>query len=167
MAVGPLEKTMSPNGQAATENKKKRTGKRSVRRIALKVGALLVVGWVLLQFLGPYTRLKNRMKWQVGTDRLQGWAMDALENRPPPADVGPPGAIARDALPDDIRPLAAECFVVIVDQTHAVEEHVLFACGGGFYHYGLRVGSPAFRPTPDRQFRMERLADGVWGLRER
>lgn len=157
---------MSASGEAATGDNK-RTGRQSVRRAVVLIGGLLVVGWVLLQFLGPYTRLRNRVKWRIGADRLQAWAIDVLEHRPPPADVGPPGAIAPDALAADILPLTAECFVVIVDGTDAVEEHVLFACGGGFYHYGLQVGRSGFEPAPARQLHKERLADGVWGLWER
>ena len=140
---------------------------KSIRGWALTLGVLVLVAWLLVQLFGPYSQLKNRAKWLVGVDRLQSWAVSALENRPPPAVVGPQGAIDVNFVPADIRELADGCFIVVLEAHDDVEEHVHFACGGGFYHYGLCVGRPGFKPAPSRSFQLEELADGVWGLYER
>ena len=36
--------------------------------------AILAAFWLALQFAGPYTSLRNRVVWIVGTERLQQWA---------------------------------------------------------------------------------------------
>lgn len=76
-----------------------------------------------------------------------------------------------DTLPEDIRqlqPRGGFGFVTYVKANPETgsQEHILFACGGGFHHYGLRVGRRGFEPKPDSQFRFERLGDGVWGMDE-
>jgi hypothetical protein len=118
--------------------------------------------WMALQFVGPYTSLKNRVRFGVGVDRLQHWAIDTLDNPPPLTEIGPPGAIALKHLPDDIRTLA-KGFCVVVPARQREDEHILFACGGGHYHWGLMVGRPGFVPDQERIFRFEKIADGVWG----
>ena len=141
--------------------------KRPFVRILVTGLAVVAVLWLLLQVLGPYSRLRNRAKWLVGTERLQTWAIEAMRNPPPPAADGPDGAIDVDSLPDDIRKLVPHGFVVIVEAHNDIEGHILFAIGSGFYHYGLRVGGPTFEPWPDSQYNFEKLADGVWGQYER
>jgi hypothetical protein len=143
-----------------------RRAKRPAARWVAAVVVVVLAVWRRLQVFGPYSRPKSCVKWQIGTERLQAWAVETLRD-PLPAAAGPSGAINRKHLSEDTRSLASRGFVVFVEARNGVQEHVLFACGGGFYHYGLRVGAPGFRPAPDGQFGMEKIADGVLGMYER
>lgn len=46
------------------------------------------------------------------------------------------------------------------------DEYVWVEFGGGFYHYGLRIGPPGFVPPTERGWRLSRWADGVWYYEE-
>jgi hypothetical protein len=136
--------------------------------IALALGAAVVIALFSVRSRDPYRDLRLRVQHQVGIPRLQTWAVSVLDN-PAQAFAGPEGRIRNEDLPEDIRVLAENGFVVYEKARVEVglEEHILFACGGGFYHWGLRVGRRGYQPSPDSQFHFEQLADGVWGLHER
>ena len=126
-----------------------------------------VAGWWFWRNAGPYGSLRAEVR-SIGVDRLQSWAVSVLDNPPTEFGAGPEGTLRPDEIPADIRPLAQGFVVYRPGQPDiGSEEHILFACGGGFYHYGLRVGRPGYQPLPDRQFHFEKLGDGVWGMRER
>jgi hypothetical protein len=146
--------------------KKKR---RAIRRVVFLIIGIVAVGWLALQFVGPYSTLRNRVMFIIGTARLQEWAVSVLDDPAREFAPGPEGNIDPKDLPEDIRPLSKHGFVVYVEARKDIglEEHVLFACGGRFYHYGLRVGRPGFKPLPDSQYCFCKLADGVWGMYER
>lgn len=145
--------------------------KRQKRRLVIVVVAVglvvLAAGWWALQRFGPYSSLRREAR-SIGIDRLSSWAVSVLDNPPTESGTGPEGALRRADIPADIRPLARG-FVLYEpgDPESGQGAHILFACGGGFYHYGLRVGRPGYEPRPDSRFHFEKLRDGVWGMYER
>ena len=56
---------------------------RGRRRGMAVFAALYVALWVGLQLFGPYTSLRNRIVWVVGTERLREWADEVFANPPP------------------------------------------------------------------------------------
>jgi hypothetical protein len=135
---------------------------------------LLVVvlsgAWVLYQFVGPYNTLRRHVLNQVGVVRLQEWAVSVLDNPPSMyAPIGPQRRLRTEDIPSDIEQLASSCMIIYNPARYevGVQEHILFACGSGFYHYGLRVGRTGYEPAHDSQFYVEKIGDGVWGLYER
>lgn len=138
--------------------------------IVVLIAVALGGGWILLQSVGPYQTLRRRLVHQVGVARLQEWAVSVLDDPPSIyASTGPERCLRRDDIPNDIMSLASSCWIIYNPADHevAVQEHILFACGGGFHHYGLLVGRPGYEPAQDNQFCYEKLQDGVWGLYER
>jgi hypothetical protein len=121
--------------------------------------AVLVAFWLALQFVGPYTSLKNRVVWVVGSERLQQWAVETLDN-PPPADEHGTILLDRNTLPEDIRSVAGHYNLVILGHEKR-EDCISLGHGGGFYHWGVTVGRPGF--TPSYPSRYEKIADGIWG----
>jgi hypothetical protein len=121
---------------------------------------LYVALWVGLQIFGPYTSLRNRIVWVVGTDRLQQWAVDTLGEPSPAKD----GVILLDsnALPEDICTVAGNRYnkVFWLD----TEDCVLFGHGYGFYHWGIAVGRPGWKPFAPSFF--DEIADGIWGFND-
>jgi hypothetical protein len=64
--------------------------------------AIFAIAWVALQFFGPYTTLRNRVVWVIGTERLQEWAVEVLDD-PPPVDADGMALLDPDSVPEDIR----------------------------------------------------------------
>jgi hypothetical protein len=129
----------------------------------------MVAACVVPRLTDPYSRLRNGVRDRVGVQRLQEWAVSVLDN-PPPVGPGLERWVKPEQMPENIRALLPDGAVVCYQGGRpgvGSGEHVLFACGGGFFHYGLRVGRSGFQPEPDSQFHYEELADGVWGLYER
>jgi hypothetical protein len=102
--------------------------------------AVFAAAWLALQFMGPYTSLRNRVVWIVGTERLQRWAVELLDN-PPPADADGRVMLDRDNLPEDIRTVAGHYNMVILTDD-ASQDRISFGHGGGFYHWSIIVGRP-------------------------
>ena len=137
---------------------------RGDRRAVVKHLTTLIVFWLLLQFFGPYTSLRNRVVWIVGTDRLQQWAIDVLDN-PPQPDEHDKRYLDVNALPEDIRilagPIRQQNSVLMFDDDR--DQHCIqFGHGGGFYHWGILVGRSGFAPRP--RHRYFKIADGIWGF---
>lgn len=123
--------------------------------------AILAAFWLALQFMGPYTSLRNRVVWSVGTERLQQWAVGVLDN-PPPADKDGRILLDRDGLPEDIRTVAGHYNMVILTDD-ASQDRISFGHGGGFYHWSIIVGRPGYIPSHPKEY--DRIADGIWGYR--
>lgn len=125
--------------------------------------AVLAVAWLALQFFGPFTSLRNRVVWVVGTERLKQWAVEVLDN-PPPANEYGIILLDPDTLPEDIRPVAGHYNQVMLsdDGTH---DHILCLQGGGFYWPAIKVGRPGFTPSSPGEY--EKIADGIWGYPSR
>lgn len=128
------------------------------------VGYLAICGaaWMALQFFGPYTSLRNRAVWVVGTDRLQQWAVEVLDN-PPPVNENGRILLDRETLPEDIRSVAGHYNTVDLSDDGS-EGLISLGHGGGFYHWGIIVGRPGYTPFYSDQY--DKIADGVWGYRE-
>lgn len=124
--------------------------------------AILASFWLALQFIGPYTNLRNRVVWIVGTERLQQWAVEVLDN-PPPANENGTVLLSRDNLPEDIRRVAGHYNAVFLSDDGR-EDRISLGHGGGFYHWGLLVGRPGYAPFYSNQY--DKIADGIWGYRE-
>lgn len=125
---------------------------------------LLLVFWITLQFFGPYTSLRNRVVWIVGTERLQQWAIEVLDNPPPPDEHGRRELDPQD-IPEDIRTLAGpfrQRNVVLMHDDDMNQHCIQFGHGGGFYHWGILVGRPGYTPIPSHRY--FRIADGIWGF---
>jgi hypothetical protein len=127
--------------------------------------AILAAFWLALQFFGPYTSLRNRVVWVVGTERLQQWAVETLDNPPPPDENGMI-LLDRDALPEDIRSVAGHLpqYNVVFLSDDGKNDRISFGHGGGFYHYGIIVGRPGFVPVNPSRY--DKIADGIWGCQE-
>ena len=123
--------------------------------------AVFVAAWLTLQFFGPYTSLRNRVVWVVGTERLQQWAVKTLDN-PPPADREGRIQLDRDALPEGIRSVAGN-YNVVMPSDDGKPDRISFRHGGGFYHWSIFMGRPGFVPRNPSQY--DKIADGVWGYR--
>jgi acetyl esterase/lipase len=143
-----------------------------LRKFLLLIG-WIAIGWgfggILLDNLHPYNLMRHQAQQDVGIERLQQWANSQFDN--PPAQfssTGPQRSFRRKDLPQLIRQLADGCYVVYEPRSSdsAADEHILFACGGGFYHYGLRVGRRRYKPEPSNSFTYEKLGEGVWGMYE-
>ena len=119
--------------------------------------AVFLVFWLALQFIGPYTSLRNRVVWGVGTDRLQQWVVEVLDN-PPAANEHGMILLDRNTLPEDIQAIAGHHNEMILADEY---DHISFGHGGGFYHWGILVVSPGYTPHYPDQY--DRIADGIWG----
>jgi hypothetical protein len=129
---------------------------------AVGYSAAFAASWLALQFVGPYTGLRNRVVWLVGTERLQQWAVEVLDN-PPPADEYGRILLNRDTLPEDIRSIAGHYNVIFLSED-GKDDRISLGHGGGFYHWGIVVGRPGFTPTDPSQY--DKIADGMWGYFE-
>ena len=127
--------------------------------------AILAAFWLALQFAGPYTSLRNRVVWIVGTERLQQWAVETLDD-PPPADEHGRIILDRDSLPEDIRNVAGyePQYNVVLPSDEGKADCLSFGHGGGFYHWGIIVGRPGFVPVNPSRY--DKIADGIWGCQE-
>ena len=123
--------------------------------------SVFAAAWLALQFFGPYTSLRNRVVWVVGTERLQQWAVETLDN-PPPADREGRIQLDRDALPEGIRSVAGNYNVVMLSDD-GKPDRISFRHGGGFYHWSIIVGRPGFVPSNPSQY--DKIANGIWGYR--
>lgn len=127
------------------------------------VVCLVVLGvlWLALQLFGPYTSLRNRVIFVVGTERLQQWAIETLDH-PPPAD--PFGRILLEAndLPEDIRTLAGTYTGVTLSEDGR-NDFIQFEHGDKENHWGIVVGRPGCNPS--RYNGHEKIAEGIWGYR--
>jgi hypothetical protein len=133
-----------------------------------RIGALGYLGifavfWLALQFLGPYTSLRNRVVWVVGTERLQQWAIETLDNPPPADDEYGMILLNRNDLPEDIQMVAGHHNVVFLSHD-GTEDRISLGHGGGFYHWGISVGRPGYVPHYHASY--DRIAPGIWGYRE-
>jgi len=122
--------------------------------------AVFAVAWVALQFFGPYTTLRNRVVWVIGTERLQEWAVEVLDD-PPPVDADGMALLDPDSVPEDIRSVAGRRITVYVSDDGS-EDRISLRHGGGFYYWGLYVGRPGYTPHYPNQY--DRIADGIWGF---
>ena len=118
---------------------------------------ILAVSWLALQFFGPYTSLRNRVVWVVGTERLQQWAVETLNKLPPP-NRDRKILLDRDTLPEDIQKIAGHYNVVIQDGWF---DRISFGHGGDLYHWSIEVGRPGYTPRHPNEY--DKIADGVWG----
>ncbi len=124
--------------------------------------AVFAVAWLVLQFFGPYTSLRNRVVWVVGTKRLQQWAVEVLDN-PPPANEYGVILVDLDSLPEDIRSVAGDHnFVFETDDGKG--HYISLAHGHRPYQWSIAIGRPGFIPPNPGLYK--RLADGVWGYRD-
>jgi hypothetical protein len=121
---------------------------------------LLAASWLGMQFFGPYTSLRNRVVWVVGTDRLQEWAVETLDNLPQTNET----VLFRDTLPEDIRSIA-EHDVTAFQSVHGSFDYLLFSHGGKFHQWGILVGRPGYTPPSSRRFHYDKIGDGIWGFR--
>lgn len=120
---------------------------------------ILAVSWLALQSFGPYTSLRNRVVWVVGTERLQHWAVETLDN--PPLGVRGVILLDRDTLPEDIRKIAGHHNVVL---QVGWDSRISFGHGGDFYHWSIVVGRPGYTPSSPNEY--DKIADGVWGYHD-
>jgi hypothetical protein len=125
------------------------------------VGCLVVLGvlWLALQLFGPYTSLRNRVIFVVGTERLQQWAIETLDH-PPPVDKNGNILLEANDLPEDIRTLTGFYNVVWLSEDGS-HDCILFGHDSGFYRWGIVVARPGCNPSFNRS--RERIADGIWG----
>lgn len=140
---------------------------RGKRAAAAGYLAVFAVAWVALQLFGPYTGLRNRVVWIVGTERLQQWAVEVLDN-PPPASEHGIILLDRDTLPEEIRPVAGQYNQVILSGD-GKQDHILCLHGGGFYHWAIKVGRPGFAPLPPPKSstRLPMGSEGIGSRRRR
>lgn len=122
--------------------------------------AVFAVAWVSLQLFGPYTSVRNRVVWVVGTERLQQWAVAVLDD-PPPADANGIASLDPNSLPDDIRSVAGRRIEIYIAEDES-ESWISLRHGGGFLYWRILIGRPAFTPYAPHQY--DKIADGIWGI---
>ncbi len=131
-------------------------------RVAAVVGAVTVglVGTAFLSWEPIYKtrtpRFANAVKKVADPQQLQQWALAVIRDKEKAAALS--DEIPLDAVPASIRNLRgwpiqyARCYA-----GHAQDPSVWLVWGGGFGHWGMRVGSPAFKivPEPDDNYYIE------------
>lgn len=151
------------------------------RRITNAAIMVAVVGLISAPFVGypvylffyyglfnPYSSLKRTVVFEVGIDELRDCVVSVLDD-PPETTEGPTSYVYIELtnLPGRLQQLGHTVYYVrgpAVDGPKG--EHVLFASGGGFHRYGLKVGRKGYVPEPDSRFSFDEIADGVWGFYE-
>ncbi len=124
------------------------------RWVAISVTILCLTCWFGLQFLGPYTSLKNRVWWKIGVERLQTWTVSTLDSHQP---IERWEAIE---IPEDIREVLPNGY--LSSDSSGVPKYVMFPVSVSRRgDYGVIVGRPGFVPFPGKHL-PERLGDGVW-----
>jgi len=124
------------------------------RWVAIVASVLCLCCWIGLQFFGPYTSLKNRVRWKIGVERLQEWSVSTLDSHDPITR-----AKEIEEIPEDIRGVLPSAYI-ISDSTN-VPKYVWFAVDPKRPTHGFMVGRPGFVP-PATKLHTEKLADGVW-----
>lgn len=88
------------------------------------------------------------VKAVVNPNELQKWALNEIKNKPP--NTGDMERISEDRIPTYIRNLSSQGspfeFAIYKKASSETEDSVELYWGGGFGHWGIRVGSPTFRP---------------------
>jgi hypothetical protein len=135
--------------------------------ILISICAVIVTRW------HPYNALRHKAVDEVGIERLQQWAQAILLNPPKEFRHVPKRGLQPKHMPKDIQDLGDGCYVVYEpgDAKTQRDDHLFFACGGGFYHYGLKIGNESYVPegartVNDQGFEYEKISDGVWGMYE-
>jgi len=152
--------------------------------VLLTLLALACGGLLYCHVSHPYRAARRHIVRDIGPDRLQAWAVSVLKDPKRSGCFDKYGMMLPEFIPDFITPVDGPLTFICGDtgktvtvpmEIHLVEgrkdigleEHLLLPMGGGFYHYGFRIGRKGFVPREDSQFSFERIADGVWGLHER
>ena len=111
--------------------------------------------WLVLELFLPYTGWKNRIRWKIGVERLQEWAVSTMDSYDA---IERPEAI--NDIPDDIRSVLPNAFVV--PETTIVQRHIWFPVDPKRDSHGFWIGRREFVPLPTKHL-TDKLADGVWG----
>jgi hypothetical protein len=144
-------------------------------RHAARAGLLVLLTWAVgFFFVAPGGLLKpfladrgfrRELEAEVNLQSLQKWATDLLQKPPDEAWTGEPEMLPRDALPEDLRNAGPSA--VFVQRGEGPEyNHMQIGFGGGFYHWGIMVGPPAFEPAHGGRYWVYRWQDGVYGYQE-
>lgn len=127
------------------------------RAVAIVATILCLSCWIGLQFFGPYTSFRNRVRWKIGVERLQEWTISTLDTHRPITSYE-----AIEEIPEDIRGvLPTAC---LVSDSSNMPKYVRFSVDPNRDTHGLMVGRPGFVP-PATKYHTEKLADGVWAYR--
>ena len=138
-----------------------KSGRKPVRIIIINVCIVAsIIGgfyYYISPELFPYSKLKNEISRDVGWDGLQRWAIDILNTKSPGEIdiVGAPGIIRQQM-----------CHIEYRGKSEYDDEYILVACGSGHYHWGLCIGRPGFVLKDPPLALSEKIADGIWGIRE-
>ena len=130
------------------------------------IGGLIVVvigGFIVAEYVGPYTRLVRGVKEGGRIAELQAWGKRVLDH--PPEGPGKRVTVEGKDLPEFVgrMPLITVSYVKPQPE-QGVAEHVQILCGNRFYHYGLEVGREGYKPLENGGYAYEELEDGVWGF---
>ena len=128
------------------------------RWLAIVTTILFLSCWISLQCFGPYTSFKNRVRWKIGVEELQDWAVGTLDSH---QRIKKAEAI-EDEIPEDIREVLPN--VYLIPDSSGVPEYLWFRVDPNRDTHGLMVGRPGFVPDPGK-YHTQRLADGVWAYR--
>ncbi len=117
---------------------------------------LIVVAGLAVYALGPGYKWKaqsffNQIQKSTTTETLQDWAVaqiaEADGQRVEMDDVPPFIVAANDGPPK---------YVYVASTEYSAEPHIHAIWGGGFGHWGLKIGSPTFRAVDDaRNYHIE------------
>ena len=110
------------------------------------VGCLVVLGvfWLALQLFGPYTSLRNRVIFVVGTERLQQWAIETLDH-PPPADPSGESCWRRTICRKTYAHSLERTMASVVRRRQRTTSSV--RAWWYEYHWGIVVGRPGCNPS--------------------
>lgn len=109
--------------------------------------------------------LKAKVEQIVGIAQLQQWAEKMLSRPLEELPLDGEGRVRAEAWPAGLANF--DYTRVFVQEEQDGLRYVQIFWGGGFFHYGVLIGSPSFHPEETRDRRVCRWADGVYGWQER
>ncbi len=122
------------------------------------IAALYVAVWVGLQLFGPYTSIRNRIVWVVGTERLREWA-DEVFASPPPVWQSNTRLLDPGTLPDDIKSIAGNADTFVVLSEDGKKGTIFFLYERWFYRWSIQIDIHGFNHTDPKFF--DQIADGI------
>ena len=127
--------------------------------LAVPITILLIAAPMVFFFSGPFHAVRNadagfkRAKQTINPEKLRAWALQAAEKWPPTTNGFGFRNIPQSEIPEYLRTLYSYSPSAIVfpgpDREGPV---VVISWGGGFFHWGIDVGSTNFVRRPNSTY---------------
>jgi len=146
----------------------------SVKQILLRIVLLTILTCTslfyallpgfLINFILMDLGMRLRVASTGGTEKIQLWAIEILE-KSGGNTFGRTPSISEEAMSEQIRRIRAN-YIWVVPGDGDEKRHVSIIWGGGFHHWGILVGPPAFHTESNETQCVYRWRDGVYGYHE-